>query len=691
MTSQPLVASVCVDYLSHPLSAEGLLLCYQQITRQVAHAPLTAKEAASTFQNQSNAELDLLQQHSYNLAIPNKRDCQGPAPVGCQAQLRRMQNALWRRSSQLSLAKDVALVQPETLNWQKECDVLWLYGPLYHPYFASAEQQASPTVPATTTVSSPDSVECEQEQPTQDYFNIALSSPSPLPSISTAAAAVHSDADTTVATISSPTSPTSLRPSSALSSKPSSQPQPQPQLPQQQQRHHRRMTTDETPTADSAPRPLRSASISTSDTALATKARDIPRKSSLKRLGTRQQQLDELRAFLHSQEYKLLTQMLLATTAASAICSSSCSQQPREDGTCSAPVTPIMTNPPMLAMPMVPAPTRYHFRSTDRQRRASFPKYVTHPSSSSSLSTTPSFAGGDMTTTNGGSPSGSLNGKQLRFSLEVQELVFLPSSPPFRVSRAKPIRANSDPAVQSVATSSFLAPPLGYRHQPHLRYNQQQLQQQSLGADAHNSIATATSIGSSGIAAGTGRTLVVRTGNGVDNTVVGNARGRIISGGVGSFRVSRAAHHGLALDLPEEEEGIDFGIDDVGARNEHHRSYRHLYSPVTSFLKGQHDKRKYSPQTYYQSMVDEIDHEEDEDEDVDEVDVDDDIFFPTMETIPEDDSHKDGTVVRRIEQQHQLQQEQQHKGVLWRVYTVVTGVRDIVAWCGSMVYYSSTL
>ncbi|KAF9273069.1 hypothetical protein BGZ68_001812 [Mortierella alpina] len=117
MTRQPLVASVCVDYLSHPLSPEHLLVCYQQITRQIAHAPQSAKDAATSLQHQSQALLELLgPQHQHqNLAVPKTKE--RPAPVGCKSQLRRMQNALWRRSSQSSLAKDVALVRPESLNW----------------------------------------------------------------------------------------------------------------------------------------------------------------------------------------------------------------------------------------------------------------------------------------------------------------------------------------------------------------------------------------------------------------------------------------------------------------------------------------------------------------------------------------------------------------------------------------------
>ncbi|KAF9945549.1 hypothetical protein BGZ70_003744, partial [Mortierella alpina] len=154
MTRQPLGASVCVDYLSHPLSPEHLLVCYQQITRQIAHAPQSAKDAATSLQRQSQALLELLgPQHQHqNLAVPKTKE--RPAPVGCKSQLRRMQNALWRRSSQSSLAKDVALVRPESLNWQKECDVLWLYGPLYkvdivqleHPLRHNLEQHRRPAL-----------------------------------------------------------------------------------------------------------------------------------------------------------------------------------------------------------------------------------------------------------------------------------------------------------------------------------------------------------------------------------------------------------------------------------------------------------------------------------------------------------------------------------------------------------------
>ncbi|KAG0375228.1 hypothetical protein BGX24_009387 [Mortierella sp. AD032] len=80
MASQPLVASFYVDYLSHPLSSEHLLVCYQQITRQIAHAPLSAKDAAFSFQHQSQAMIELLGQHQ-TLAVPQTKERPAP-PAG---------------------------------------------------------------------------------------------------------------------------------------------------------------------------------------------------------------------------------------------------------------------------------------------------------------------------------------------------------------------------------------------------------------------------------------------------------------------------------------------------------------------------------------------------------------------------------------------------------------------------------
>ncbi|CAB5355393.1 uncharacterized protein OCT59_009537 [Rhizophagus irregularis] len=52
-----------------------------------------------------------------------------------EKRLIRMKNALWRRMgpSVGCVGKGNKLVSPKTLKWQKECDILWLYGPLYQP------------------------------------------------------------------------------------------------------------------------------------------------------------------------------------------------------------------------------------------------------------------------------------------------------------------------------------------------------------------------------------------------------------------------------------------------------------------------------------------------------------------------------------------------------------------------------
>ncbi|CAG8516651.1 2307_t:CDS:2 [Ambispora gerdemannii] len=47
-----------------------------------------------------------------------------------EKRLLRQENALWRR---MGVVKSGRLVSPQSLNWQKECDVLWLFGPLYQP------------------------------------------------------------------------------------------------------------------------------------------------------------------------------------------------------------------------------------------------------------------------------------------------------------------------------------------------------------------------------------------------------------------------------------------------------------------------------------------------------------------------------------------------------------------------------
>ncbi|KAF8932514.1 hypothetical protein BGZ52_010014 [Haplosporangium bisporale] len=494
MTSQPLVASVCVDYLSHPLSAQHLLVCYQQITRQIAHAPLSAKDAATSFQHQSQTLLELLGQHQ-NLAIPKER----PAPVGCQSQLRRMQNALWRRSSQSSLAKDVALVPPESLNWQKECDVLWLYGPLYEFSLLQLESEKSAQAwldafdnredraLASEILTNTENVMCPEPTTT--------TGPLPESNVSPLAQVLAMESISPLATGAS-----ELRISTALSHE----------------------------SQDSS---LTSSPSSTSST---SSSLFKPQKSALKQQGTRLQLIEELRCFATSPQYLAICNTLTTFR----------SSTPISSGTRSEPLSPIT------------------------------------PNLSTALTANPI--------------SNATSTKQLRFSLEVQELVFLPTSPPFRISRAKPTRAHSDPAIQTSASSSFIAP----SHAPssHIR--------------DRNLIATATASGKE------------------STTTFIKIQDR------SSSSSSRSRNYGVNEYEEEDELGISFDDNDDDYLfqdcNEDNNDARHQFVPA-----------------------------------------------------------KDVVVARRV-------QDEQHPrrigpGVLWQVYTAVTGVKELIAWYGSMVYHSSSL
>lgn len=75
---------------------------------------------------------------------------------------------------------------------------------------------------------------------------------------------------------------------------------------------------------------------------------------------------------------------------------------------------------------------------------------------------------------------------------------------------------------------------------------------------------------------------------------------------------------------------------------------------------------------------------EEEEYDEDEDDIDDGCGGFTERRL----SAKDGIVARRIQAEDR---KRYAPGVLWQVYTAVTGVKELIAWYGSMVYHSSSL
>ncbi|KAF9330830.1 hypothetical protein BG006_006237 [Podila minutissima] len=542
MTSQPLVASVCVDYLSHPLSAQHLLVCYQQITRQIAHAPLSAKDAATSFQHQSQTLLELLGQHQ-NLAIPKER----PAPVGCQSQLRRMQNALWRRSSQSSLAKDVALVRPESLNWQKECDVLWLYGPLYE--FSLLQLEYEKSAQAWLDVFD-DQDQALAPSETTDVNEMEVMCPEP----TTSEAPSSPFPEATENTVPADAQVIDMKSISPLATGPS-------------ELSELRISTIISHTESDS---------SSSSSPSSTSSMFRPQKSVLKQQGTRLQLIEELRCFATSPQYHSICNTL-ATFRSSTPSSVS--------GTRSEPLSPITSSLSAFVLPIFPE--KHQYRSRDH-RRASFPKSASHPNRLNTALTANPLSSTGVTST-----------KQLRFSLEVQELVFLPTSPPFRISRAKPTRAHSDPAIQTSTSSSFMAPshPLPTLHAPSLR--------------DRNLISTATAFGKE------------------NTTTFIKIQDRSSSSSPSSS--SRSRNYGMTDEYEEEDElGISFDDDDY----------------------------------LFQDCVEDIERRQ---------------FVPS----------KGAVVVRRV-------QDEQHPrrigpGVLWQVYTAVTGVKELIAWYGSMVYHSSSL
>ncbi|KAF9115233.1 hypothetical protein BGX27_008467 [Mortierella sp. AM989] len=341
-----------------------------------------------------------------------------------------------------------------------------------------------------------------------------------------------------------------------------------------------------------------------------------PTKSALKQQGTRDHIFEELRAFTHSPQYVALTKSLLSIPddmeTSTAL---SCTR-----GTRSEPATPDLNNAnSAFFLPIFPEPTKYHFRSHDH-RRASFPKSSSHSSRLSvnvnlnmNADMQPDSAGSESS-----SPSSLISSKQLRFSLEVQELIFLPTSPPFRISRARPTRAYSDPSIQTMTCSSFIAPSYIHSTVPSSFYQQH-----------HSSglISTAAASSSS------------------DNTTT-----TFIKVQAQDARVSaKGSSNKPYLQQDDDEDRLECNFND-----DYH--------------------------AYFFEDCNDSDFTEDEEDDE----------FNGVGT----GSHryrlstKNAIIARRaqIDERHHG-----HPGMLWKVYTAVTGVKELIAWYGSMVYHSSSM
>ncbi|KAG0175703.1 hypothetical protein DFQ28_006892 [Apophysomyces sp. BC1034] len=128
-------ACICVDYLSHDWKANELTEAYHEIRKQLLN-------------NKAKLSLnhDLKQQRKLRLERIN---------------LVRYENTLWRqmaRTCTAHLSRQNQMIDPSSVNWQKESDITWLYGPLYQnefhtqPVSISSPSGLKPVLRKNTTI-----------------------------------------------------------------------------------------------------------------------------------------------------------------------------------------------------------------------------------------------------------------------------------------------------------------------------------------------------------------------------------------------------------------------------------------------------------------------------------------------------------------------------------------------------------
>ncbi|KAI9304017.1 hypothetical protein BJ944DRAFT_267462 [Cunninghamella echinulata] len=120
-------ACICVDYLAHEWDTNDIIQANQEIKKQLKQI--------------KKKRLCLKDDEKERKALQIEHD-----------RLIRFQNALWRQMTKLCtthLGRSNKMIHPSTVNWQKESDITWLYGPLYtnKPSPLSSQQILPPTPP----------------------------------------------------------------------------------------------------------------------------------------------------------------------------------------------------------------------------------------------------------------------------------------------------------------------------------------------------------------------------------------------------------------------------------------------------------------------------------------------------------------------------------------------------------------
>ncbi|ORZ07893.1 hypothetical protein BCR42DRAFT_455833 [Absidia repens] len=102
-----MTACVCVDYLAHEWDVNDIIQANHEIKKQLIQIK----------KKQNNAD----EKEQKSIKIEHDR-------------LIRFQNAVWRQMAKIcthQLSRSNPKVNPSAVNWQKESDITWLYGPLY--------------------------------------------------------------------------------------------------------------------------------------------------------------------------------------------------------------------------------------------------------------------------------------------------------------------------------------------------------------------------------------------------------------------------------------------------------------------------------------------------------------------------------------------------------------------------------
>ncbi|KAG0375229.1 hypothetical protein BGX24_009388 [Mortierella sp. AD032] len=394
------------------------------------------------------------------------------------------------------------------------------------------------------------------------------------------------------------------------------------------------------------------------------------------------QTFEELRSFTQTPQYLALADALASFSLSSTGEEGAAASLAFADGTRSEPMSPIALggDNATFLLPIFPAPTKYHFRSHD-QRRASFPKSTSHPSqlnvninlnmnvsvhSASATNCRRATIGGSNNSGSdhhhrhhrGGRLVPSASAKQLRFSLEVQELIFLPTSPPFRISRAKPTRAHSDPAIQTASCSSFIAP---QQQQQHHTNGLSPALQHSLYRAGLISTATASAASFEN----TTTTFIKvhassRSGKLYLQDDEDENRSECYYNGGCQYEDCRETSNGCAISTDEEygeEDEYDLETEDDDEEDFDDEEYDEFNGLGRKRPQHRHQRRQHTTSRRYRLLA------------------------------------KDAIVARRTVSGNDTTHPAKAAGpgVLWQVYTAVTGVKELIAWYGSMVYHSSSL